>query len=513
MSRAAALAPSSRDHLCGPPGSGKTAALAARIAAAIRAGANPHLLLVVAPSRAGAGALAERVQRLCGSSRAKRYRFCSLDGFLRRAAAQQPALPVASGTLIDTLAWAAFSQHDMDPECGTPAELIEEPVQPSHRPVARLVHAALEQLGLEMPSAVGHLSQPQRTLLLDHLFVDDIHLMRQARPWLDHCLQHVPHAVVTSDPDYPAPYSTPPPSCFSTHALSTRARSRARPTPRAVLLDGGAPVRDFASADREIQAILQRLDDTDAPHAVVCCSPRLEARLLIRAALTGVRVHAERADSVYCSTELRLVFVALQAAAGSHAAMTELLALCGLHRSHWSRPSDGRRYRSVVEALAQPEDDGRPESVVATLRDVAAAIARWRADQFNHELVEDIGAWLFAHQPLERPWILDLLVTEVARAPLSRIEFIEALEHTLTTAARPEAAQILQPAELDGHTIPTLWISLTLRHPADRLLAFVYRAMTRATANAVCSRSPADGLMPAPVEARHSNDRPEQRTG
>ena len=88
MSHAAAIAPSLRDHLAGPPGSGKTAALADRIAAAIRGGANSHVLLVVAPSRVGAGALAERVRRLCGSTRTKRYRFCSLDDFLRRAAAQ-----------------------------------------------------------------------------------------------------------------------------------------------------------------------------------------------------------------------------------------------------------------------------------------------------------------------------------------------------------------------------------------------------------------------------------------
>ena len=513
MSHAATIAPSLRDHLAGPPGSGKTAALADRIAAAIRGGANPHVLLVVAPSRVGAGALAERVRRLCGSTRTKRYRFCSLDDFLRRAAAQQPALPLASGALINTLAWAAFSRQDMDPECGTPAELIEEPVQPSHRPVARLVRAALRHMGLELPSAVGDLAEPSRSPLLDYLFVDDLHLMCPARPWLDRCLQNVHHAVVTSDPEYPAPFSAPPPPCFSTHTLRPRARRSARPTPRAVLLDDASPVRDFASVDQEIQALLQRLDDTDPPHAVVCCSPRFEARLLIRAALTGVRIHAERADSVYCSTELRLVLVALQALARSHAALNELLALCGLHRTHWSRSSDGRRYVSVAEALDHPTDNGRPDSVVATLRDVAAAIARWRTDQFDHGLVEDIGAWLSTHQPLERPWILDLLVTEVARAPLSRVEFIEALEHTLTTAARPETAQVLQPSELDGHTIPTLWISLTHRHLADRLPAFIYRAMTRATAGVVCSRAPADGLTPARVEPTSCNDRPPQRAG
>ena len=57
MSRPAVKALAARDHIVGPPGSGKTAALAAEIDATLRAGANPYLLAVITPSEAGAEAL------------------------------------------------------------------------------------------------------------------------------------------------------------------------------------------------------------------------------------------------------------------------------------------------------------------------------------------------------------------------------------------------------------------------------------------------------------------------
>ena len=74
MSRPAPRTLTAYDHLSGPPGSGKTAALAAQIDATLRSGVNPYLLAIITPSQAGADALRHRVQRLQGADRCRARR-------------------------------------------------------------------------------------------------------------------------------------------------------------------------------------------------------------------------------------------------------------------------------------------------------------------------------------------------------------------------------------------------------------------------------------------------------
>ena len=55
--------------------------------------------------------------------------------------------------------------------------------------------------------------------------------------------------------------------------------------------------------------------------------------------------------------------------------------------------------------------------------------------------------------------------------------------------ADADAPLLLRPEDLDGHSVPTLWLSLTHEHASDRADAFVYRAITRATSGVVVSRA------------------------
>jgi len=141
MSRPAPRTLTAYDHLSGPPGSGKTAALAAQIDATLRTGVNPYLLAIITPSQAGADALRHRVQRLSGTQRVERFQFRPIEEWLRLSAKQPPAIRVINPTLLESLSTAAFAGAGLDAEFGTPAELLEEPVQSVHRPVAERLEA------------------------------------------------------------------------------------------------------------------------------------------------------------------------------------------------------------------------------------------------------------------------------------------------------------------------------------------------------------------------------------
>lgn len=489
MSRPAPRTLTAYDHLSGPPGSGKTAALAAQIDATLRTGVNPYLLAIITPSQAGADALRHRVQRLSGTQRVERFQFRPIEEWLRLSAKQPPAIRVINPTLLESLSTAAFAGAGLDAEFGTPAELLEEPVQSVHRPVADRLDAALARLDLRRPSAIGR-DPAGRIPPLDCVFVDDIHLMRTHRPWLERCLASASRAVITSDPEFPSAIAPPPLQHFHTTTLRARERRSAPPSPLSLRAAGdAAQVTHFSSVDLEIQHILEALGGTAAPHTVVCASARVEARLLIRAAITDVPIRSPRPDSVYCSTELRLVSLSLRAAGGDHSAMAQLLLLRGVERSQWLGARIDGHYPTVAQAICQPEDGVRPAATVRILAELSQTLASWRRPDFNHALIERIAAWCVAHAKLERPWIFAVLASEAARVAVSVTELSAALEDALLHKPAADAPLLLRPEDLDGHSVPTLWLSLTHEHASDRADAFVYRAITRATSGVVVSRA------------------------
>lgn len=495
MSRPAVKALAARDHIVGPPGSGKTAALAAEIDATLRAGANPYLLAVITPSESGAEALRRQVEKLSGSQRAERCRILPIEAWLRLAAKESPPRRLISRVLLDSLADGAFALERIDPAFGSAAELLEEPVAPEHSAIADRVSATLARIGQERPSALG--SAPDRHVpLLDFVFIDDLHLMSGARPWLDLCLRTATRAVVTTDPHFPSPAPMPPLSQFRTTELRERQRRR---TPPAVDLSSAASaipaVSAFSSADIEIQHILDAIDRPDGPAAVVCASARFEARLLVRAALASVPLHSPRTDSAYCSTELRLLVLALSAIEGDQDAIAQCLQIRGIERHHWCRSSVPGYRPTVAQALANPDDASRSPLTIQALRQTAATLASWRRPDFLHALVERIATWFTAHAKVERPWLFDVVASEVSRVALSRPELFQRLSSALIRRPDPDSAAVLRPDDLDGHTVPSLWISLTSDHPSPRAAAFLYRAVTRATAGVVISR--ADPSQPA----------------
>ena len=500
MSRPAPQALAAYDHLVGPPGSGKTAALAAQIDATLCAGANPYLVAIITPSEAGADALRQRVQHLSGIQRVQRFEFRPIEDWLRQSAKQPPVIRVINRTLIESLSTAAFAAAGVDAEFGTPAELLEEPIQPLHRPIADRFEAALARLDLRRPSAVGR-DPAGRIPLLDCVFIDDIHLMTAARPWLERCLAAASRAVITSDPEFPSATAAPPFRHFHTTTLRARERRRSPPSPRSLRPGVDAvQVTPFGSVDLEIQHILDALDGTAAPHTVVCASARFEARLLIRAALTDVAVHSPRPDSVYCSTELRLVSLALRAAGGDHSAMAQLLLLRGVDRSQWLGARIEGHCATVAQAIGQPDDGARCAETVRILAELSQTLASWRRPDFNHALIERIAAWCLAHAKLERPWIFEVLASEAARVAVSVTELSASLEDALLHNPSPDAPLLLRPDDLDGHSVPTLWLSLTHEHPSDRAAAFVYRAITRATSGVVVSRANIHSAASTPSE-------------
>ena len=490
MSRPAAAARASCDHLIGPPGSGKTTALAVQIDATLRAGANPYLLAVITPSEAGAAALRARVETLSGAQRAGLCPILPIDEWLRGAAQLAPARRLVTPALLDSLATTAFAQAGLDAAFATPAELLDEPVDPRHRRLADVLEATLTRLDLARPSAVSA-SPAGRVPLLDFVFVDDLHLMPCARPWIDACLRGATRAVVTSDPEFPSSQAAAPLRHFRPVVLRPRDRRR---TPRVASTahdrDGTAITR-FDSADLEIQRMLEAIDGPGAPSAVVCASARFEARLLIRAALTRVPLRSARADSVYCSTELRLLSLMLRAIHDDHDAMSQLLRLRGVDRHQWRCSSVPGHRPTVAQALAQPEDTGGAPSTVQVLGELANTLAHWRRPEFIHVLIDQIATWCRAHAKIERPWIFDILASEVSRLALTREDLAHRLEAPLIRHDAPDAPAVLRPEDLDGRCVPTLWLSLTSDRPSGRERAFTYRAVTRATHGVVISRAEA----------------------
>jgi hypothetical protein len=488
MSRPAAKALAARDHLLGPPGSGKTVALAAEIDATLRAGANPRLVAVIAPSEAGAAALRRQVEKLTGTQRAARCRILPIEAWLRAAAKEAPPRRLVGRTLLDSLADGAFSFAGVDPCFASAAELLEEPVAPEHRALADRVTSVLSTLGQERPSALGR-SPDAHIPLLDFVFVDDLHLMSSARPWLDLCLRTATRAVVTSDPSFPCHEPPAPVPGFRTTQLRPRQRRR---TPPALDLTGPvatAAIAPFSSPDLEIQHILAAADRPDGPAAVVCTSARFEARLLIRAALTNVAVHSTRTDSAYCSTELRLLVLALTAIEGDNESIAQFLLLRGVDRHHWRQSSAPGARPTVVQALSNPDDAARSPRTIAVLRETAATLSAWRRPEFLHLLVERIGTWCATHAKLERPWLFDIVASEVSRLALTRAEFAKRLSSSLRQQLRDDATAVLRPDDLDGQSVGTLWISLTACQPSPRAREYLYRAVTRATSGVVISRS------------------------
>jgi hypothetical protein len=120
---------------------------------------------------------------------------------------------------------------------------------------------------------------------------------------------------------------------------------------------------------------------------------------------------------------------------------------------------------------------------------LSQTLASWRRPDFNHALIERIAAWCVAHAKLERPWIFAVLASEAARVAVSVTELSAALEDALLHKPAANAPLLLRPEDLDGHSVPTLWLSLTHEHASDRADAFVYRAITRATSGVVVSRA------------------------
>ena len=314
--------------------------------------------------------------------------------------------------------------------------------------------------------------------------------MSAARPWLDLCLRTATRAVVTTDPHFPSSAPVPPLSQFRTTELRARQRRR---TPPALI--PGSPalaipaIAPFSSADLEIQHILDAVDRPDGPAAVVCASARFEARLLVRAALTSVPLHSPRTDSAYCSTELRLLVLALSAIGGDQDAIAQFLQLRGIERHHCSRSSVRGPRPTVAQALADPDDPSRSPLTVEGLRQTASTLATWRRPEFLHLLVERVATWCRSHAKLERPWLFDVVISEVSRLALTRAELAQRLSSALIRRPDPDASAVLRPDDLDGHTVPSLWISLTADHDSPRSAAFLYRAFTRATAGVVISRA------------------------
>ena len=502
MSRPAVKALAARDHIVGPPGSGKTAALAAEINATLRAGANPYLLAVITPSEAGAQALRRQVEKLTGVQRAERCRILPLESWLRLSAKEAPPCRLVSRVLLDSLADGAFALARIDPAFGSAADLLEEHVAPAHRALADRIAATLARIGQERPSALGR-APDGHVPLLDFVFVDDLHLMAASRPWIDLCLRTATRAVVTTDPDFPANEPMAPLSQFRTTELRARHRRR---TPPAVDLGSAATaipgVSAFPSADLEIQHILEAVDRPDGPAAVVCASARFEARLLVRAALTSVPLHSPRTDSAYCSTELRLLLLALSAIAGDHDALAQFLQLRGIDRHDWCRSSVPGQRPTVAQALADPDDASRSPHTIQTLRQTASTLATWRRPEFLHLLVERIATWCTTHAKVERPWLFGVVVSEVSRLALTRAELAQRLSSALIRRPDPDAPAVLRPDDLDGHTVPSLWISLTADHDSPRAAPFLYRAFTRATAGVVISRAePSPPTAPAETAA------------
>jgi hypothetical protein len=496
MSRPAVAALDAYDHFIGPPGSGKTAALAVQIDATLRASANPYLLAVITPSEAGAEALRQRVEKLSGVKRTEHCQIRSLDAWLRVGARQSPARRLVSPVLLDSLANAAFAQAGLDAAFGTPTELLEEPVDPEYRRLADYLEATLDKLGLARPSTLAR--HPEgRVPLLDFVFVDDLHLMPHARPWLELCLLSATRAVVTTDPAFPAAEPLLPLRHFRTTHLRARERRRSPPSLRGADAGDAPSITPFGSVDLEIQHMLERLNGPEAPSTVVCASAQFEARLLIRAALTGVELRSPRADSVYCSTELRLVSLVLRAIGGDHDAISQLLLMRGVDRRQWLRSSVPGYRPTVVQALAQPEDSGRAPTTVQILGEVAMTLAGWRRPNFLHVLIDQVASWCRAHAKLERPWIFDILASEVSRLALGRAKLGHLLEMPLIHQPSAAAPVLLRPEDLDGHIVSTLWLSLTSDRPSARADAFVYRAVTRAAAGVVISRADVPHPVPA----------------
>ncbi len=501
MSRPALKALAARDHLLGPPGSGKTTALAAEIDATLRAGANPYLVAVITPTEAGAAALRRHVEKITGIQRAARCRILPIEDWLRTAAKEAPPLRLVSRTLLDSLADGAFSFARIDPCFGSAADLLEEPVAPEHRPLADRLTQVLATLGLERPSTLGRTPGPH-VPLLDFVFVDDLHLMASARPFVDLCLRAATRAVVTSDPSFPAQES--PSQVAGFRITELRARQRRRTPPALDLASPlvNAAVAPFSSADLEIQHMLEAADRPDGPSALVCASARFEARLLVRAALTNVALQSTRTDSAYCSTELRLLVLALTAIAGDAEAVAQFLHLRGVEPHHWRQSSVPGPRPTVSQALAHPDDDARSPRTVAVLRETAATLSAWRRPDFLHLLVERIGTWCTAHAKLERPWLFDIVAAEVSRLALTPAEFAQRLSSSLRQDVRDDSTAVLRPDDLDGQSVRTLWISLTASHASPRATQFLYRAITRATAGVVISRAQsepsADTVEPAP---------------
>jgi hypothetical protein len=502
MSRPAVKALAARDHIVGPPGSGKTAALAAEIDATLRAGANPYLLAVITPSEAGAEALRRQVEKLSGVQRAERCRILPLEAWLRLAAKETPPRRLVSRVLLDSLADGAFALARIDPAFGSAAELLEEPVAPEHRALAERLSATLARIGQERPSALGS-SPDGHVPLLDFVFIDDLHLMAASRPWIDLCLRTATRAVVTTDPCFPSPHPIAPVNQFRTTELRAPHRRR---TPPALDLGSAATVipgvSAFSSADLEIQHMLEAVDRPDGPAAVVCASARFEARLLVRAALTAVPLHSPRTDSAYCSTELRLLVLALQAIEGDQDAIAQCLQIRGIERQQWCRSSVPGYRPTVAQALANPDDAARSPLTIEALRQTAATLATWRRPEFLHALVERIATWFTTHAKVERPWLFGVVASEVSRLALSRAELLQRLSSALIRRPDPDAAAVLRPDDLDGHTVPSLWVSLTADHASPRAAAFLYRAFTRATAGVVISRAePSPPTAPAETAA------------
>jgi hypothetical protein len=449
--------------LAGPSGSGRTRALAERIAAVLGTDPNPSTLLVVTATPAEAAALRARLVALCGVRRTHRCSILSLDALAERLSRCAPRIALASPTTRAAIAESAYVHAGLSPEGGAALTCLEASRRAgvTHDPVVTVYTDTLTHLGRLDPTMLfdrGAREWPT----LEHLFVDDVDRMpRSVERWLER--QAATGTSVTL-----------------TRLAAADCAGRAMDVRRV----------DYSSPSAEVQAMLAALALDSPPDAFVLSSWQVEARLVFRAALDGIPLVSAVPYGARHSREWRFLATALDAAlTDSPAALRTLLALHdpGGHETRALLRDGMGRERNLADVLeARTWRDASPAFAEA-LEALSLAWRAWRDTDFPVDRLHRIAEWLASTGRFTRPELWSIVAAEMPfDVPLAAV--LEALTHAPVVGPH---ARIFAVEDVTRGCVDGAWVSVTRRDPSGAA-SFLAGASRAARRRLWVSRSPLD---------------------